>query len=450
MNGTTGVSGRVPGPTLRRRLERALGRRMLVGWALTALAVGAAVRHDVDELYDTHLVAVADVVAALDAATADPGAGWHRTASGTADDELQIRYRLRVSDGAAAVPTGDDPPVGLVDEDGERAVRAPLSAAGPGTAARTVEIRQELAERRRAILDVLLAMLLPALLIIPFGVLGLRATLARELAPLDALAAEIDRRDGRDLSPVVATGVPGELDTVVRGLDRLLSRLRGALDAERDFAGTAAHELRTPLAGALAQTQRLVVETDGAARARARRVEGSLRALQHLTERLLELARADGAGTTVERVVDLEPALESTVALLGRERDAAARLAFDGGGSGPLLAHLDPDAFSVLLRNLVENALVHGTPGSTVNVRRQARSIEVDNAGPVLDAAERVRLGHRFARGDGGGAGLGLAIVHAIVEGGGVDVELLSPVPGLAEGVRARIVLDVPPTRPDG
>lgn len=439
----------VRGPTLRYRLGLTLGVRLLLAWALTTLAVTAAVHHDLDELYDAGLLAAADVVAALGSPTSAPEAHWRAVPLVPSEASL-VGYRLRTRAGSTArdapASSAATPPLRVASRGDERVVEIALGSGTSGGAVRTVEIAQGLEERRIAILDVLIAMLVPALLFIPIGVLGLRATLVRELAPLDAFAAEIDRRDATDLSPMSATGVPGELDSVVTGLDRLLLRLRRALEAERGFAGTTAHELRTPVAGALAQTQRLIVETDGPTRERARRIERSLRSLQHLTTRLLELARADGAGTLVETAVDLSPALRRTVALIAEEGDDASRIDFDEGGGGPLISHLDPDAFSVLLRNLVENALVHGAPDAPVTVRRRDRRIDVDNAGPVLGESERDRLQARFARaGSGGGAGLGLSIVQAIVDGGGVDVELVSPVPGCDDGVRARIELEAPP-----
>ena len=63
----------------------------------------------------------------------------------------------------------------------------------------------------------------------------------------------------------------------------LIERLRAALDAERAFAANSAHELRTPIAGALAQTQRMIVELgDAKDRRRAREVEATLKRLSTL------------------------------------------------------------------------------------------------------------------------------------------------------------------------
>ena len=98
-------------------------------------------------------------------------------------------------------------------------------------------------------------------------------------------------------------------------MNQLLERLRRALEAERSFAATSAHELRTPVAAALAQAQRLIIETtDAAVRKRARDIEVALRRLSGLSEKLMQLARAEGGrlhgaepvdtGTILRMIVD--------------------------------------------------------------------------------------------------------------------------------------------------
>ena len=122
-----------------------------------------------------------------------------------------------------------------------------------------------------------LSLFLPLAALVPISVVVIWFTVGRALAPIDELSREIGRRDGGNLDPLPAAALPTELAAIASSVDRLLDRLRHAIDAERAFASNSAHELRTPVAGALAQIQRLIAEVpDGPTRTRARQVEASL------------------------------------------------------------------------------------------------------------------------------------------------------------------------------
>ncbi len=101
-------------------------------------------------------------------------------------------------------------------------------------------------------------------------VLAVRAS----LAPLRRFRDRLAARHARDLTLVPPDNLPAEIAPVATALNALLERLAAAFEAERSFAANAAHELRTPLAGAIAQAQRLQTETrDGEAKARAAEIE---------------------------------------------------------------------------------------------------------------------------------------------------------------------------------
>ena len=97
---------------------------------------------------------------------------------------------------------------------------------------------------------------------------------------------------------------------------------------------------------------------------------------------------------------------------------------------------------------LIQNALVHTPPGTSVRVNLRADDgavLEVEDDGPGIPAELRHRLFERFVRGHGdtgGGSGLGLAIVRAVAETHGGSVEL-----GEREGGGARFVVQLPPAR---
>ena len=209
------------------------------------------------------------------------------------------------------------------------------------------------------------------------------------------------------------------------------------------FAANAAHELRTPLAGAIAQAQRLRAEaSDPAVQARATEMEAALKGLLRVSERLMQLARAEGARLRSETVTDLRPVLKILVDEHQRRNDddrILLRLP-----DAPVLSDLDPDALAIILRNLIDNALRHGDPHHPVEVSLTAHSVlRVANDGPVIPPETLAHLATRFARASSRteGSALGLAIVSTIAERIGSRLELASPRPGSTRGFCADLTL---------
>ncbi|MDP3895035.1 MAG: HAMP domain-containing sensor histidine kinase, partial [Mesorhizobium sp.] len=259
------------------------------------------------------------------------------------------------------------------------------------------------------------------------------------------LRAEIGERDGANMSPLGVAALPPELETIALSVNRLLERLRAALESERDFTSNSAHELRTPIAGALAQTQRLIVELPpGALVERARKIETALSDLARLAEKLLQLARAEAGIGAAAGEVDLVEIAGMVMADFGRGSSADDRLHFENRVGGQLLRSIDPDAFAIALRNLIENALIHGDDREAVVVAITAvGDFEVTNGGRPVPADRMADLAKRFRRGatDAPGSGLGLAIAEKLVAQMGGRLELLSPAPGRGDGFQARMRL---------
>lgn len=188
--------------------------------------------------------------------------------------------------------------------------------------------------------------------------------------------------DKDDLTPIPAADLPTEIRPNAAAVNRLLERLRRTLTAERSFAANSAHELRTPIVAALAQVQRLILEApDTATHARAQTIESALRRLVHLSEKLMQLARVEGSAMQYAGPVDLLPILQLAL----RDMEASAgRIALTLPQT-PVLAAIDPDAFAILARSLIENALKHGAPDQPVQVALSADGIfSVRNAGPPI------------------------------------------------------------------
>ncbi|MDH5453141.1 MAG: ATP-binding protein, partial [Paracoccaceae bacterium] len=240
-----------------------------------------------------------------------------------------------------------------------------------------------------------------------------------------------------------ADDIPSEFKPIATTLNGLLDRLKDAFDAERSFAANAAHELRTPLAGAIAQAQRLQSETsDPAVSARAADIEATLKRLTRLSERLMQLARAEGGRLRLDQASDLRAVARIVIEDI-RCTVAPGRILL-ALPDRPVMSDLDPDAFGILCRNLIENALRHGSKNDPVDVALAANGVlSVSNEGPVVGPETLDRLTARFERAgsDTDGSGLGLAIVAAIAARIGSQLVLTSPRPGQESGFEASLGL---------
>jgi signal transduction histidine kinase len=275
-------------------------------------------------------------------------------------------------------------------------------------------------------------------LLVNFLVLLLAATaliwwiVGASIRPLRSIAATVHQRSEADLSPVDGAQTPREVRPLLVALNRLLERVGATLAAERRFTSDAAHEMRTPLAAIRANAQVLLAARDDMERERtARDLLASVDRGARLVDQLLALARADQPGQATRfRDVDLAIIAVEQEHL---HRDMAGRLGKKLEGrfdAAPVYG--DAGLLSVMVRNLIDNAMLHSPAGSPVRVMTgcagQEAELIVEDEGPGIPQAERQKVFGRFHRVAGtraSGSGLGLSIVLRIVElhGGRIAIE---------------------------
>ncbi|MCW1409364.1 ATP-binding protein [Rhizobium sp. 1AS11] len=308
----------------------------------------------------------------------------------------------------------------------------------------TIAVAEPLDHRTELSRKMLLGLVLPLIVVIPLSLLAIYLAVRRSLRPVRALRQELANRGAQDLSPVTDSGLPTELLPISAGVNQLLDRLTAAFHAERAFAANAAHELRTPVAGAIAQAQRIRSETkEKLTSQRATEIETTLKRLMRISEKLMQLARAEGGRLQSDEPSDLRTVLQMVLQDFARAGEGRIALRLP---QVPVLSMLDPDTVGILCRNLIENALKHGAQHGFVEVSLEPGGLlTVANDGPNLPADAMDRLMRRFERGAGkiGGTGLGLAIVTAIADRIGADVQIVSPRPVKNEGVQVEIKLPV-------
>ncbi|MFL5455453.1 MAG: ATP-binding protein [Myxococcales bacterium] len=292
-----------------------------------------------------------------------------------------------------------------------------------------VQVAQPLRVREKLAIAASVRFLAPVLLILPLlGFLVWRAV-GRSLAPLDQLAEAVGSRTAAALEPLPVSDAPEEALPLVRSLNDLLQRLRGALDAQRAFVADAAHGLRTPLAALNLQLQLVERATDAAERTAALAdLRAGLERATHLVQQLLTLARAEPdavpalAGEPV-RLADLVEEAVADHAIVAETKGVdlgATEVAGDAVVTG------DRAALRILLANLVENAIRYTPRGGRVDVAAGRSWLEVVDNGPGIPQADRERVFDRFYRRSSGtqGSGLGLAIVKAIADRHSATVSL--------------------------
>ncbi len=441
--------------SLMARLGLSLGILLTVLWIAAATVTATMLRHEMDEVFDSALretaqrllpLAVVDIVAREDdGVTQRLGAIREHDEFFTyivRDAQERILLQSHTAD-PAVFPPYDQPGFAqtathrLYNDD---ALRGTIR----------ITVAEPLEHRTAVARELQIGLSLPVLIVIPVTLLVIAVAVGASLGSLRRFRETLQARDARDLSPVPADDLPSEIAPMAATLNALLTRLRSAFDAERSFAANAAHELRTPLAGAIAQAQRLRAETDDpAASARAGDIEATLKRLTRLSERLMQLARAEGGQLRLDRTSDLRMVAQIVTEDIGRAT-AAGRIAL-ALPDRPVISDLDPDIFGILCRNLVENALRYGSDTAPVDVTLTADgTLSVANDGDTVPSEKLAKLTTRFERAATGpdGSGLGLAIVAAIADRIGSKLVLQSPRGGRESGFEAIVTLPVSETKP--
>jgi len=432
--------------SLQARLALGLGLGLTIVWLGTAWATGAVLRGALNEVFDSALEETAQRIlplAVLDILGREELGISQRIATLRQHEEF-FTYIVRDDQGRVLLRSHEAKDAVFPPFEGMGFRQTPThrlyyDAALQGTI--TIAVAEPLRHRAEVAREALAGLVLPLIVAIPLSLLGVLVIVRRSLRPVRRFSTALSTRGAADLTPVTSDELPSEITLVAQAVNQLLARLRRTLDAERSFAANAAHELRTPIAAALAQTQRLIAETDDpATEQRATDIEGALKRLNRLAEKLMQLARAEGGRLRTGIAMDIRPVLRMIVA----ELDASdGSVTFEVPGD-PVLSDIDPDAFAILSRNLIENALKHGIDKMPVRVTLTDDGLfHVVNNGPPVPLDVLEKLTARFERGEtiSSGSGLGLAIAKAIADGTQGTLTLHSPAVGQADGFEAAFQL---------
>jgi two-component system sensor histidine kinase QseC len=403
-------------------------------WTIGMLMAVSRARHEVNELYDSEMVRLARQVQATLAflpAGSAPARGLQAAEVDAGDADVND-FAIAAWDTAGKML--------VIDRDGAQLPRRPeangffddqlgndpwriyyLRSSGGEW---LVAAGQKAYERDELVYSLVLSQLLPWLVLLPVLLLAMTWAVRRALAPVRELSDELRGRAAEDLRPLPEELAPQELKPLVGAMNGLFTRIDMTLARERRFTADAAHELRTPLAVLRAQWDVVRGSSDSASRAVA---EGKLTAgmdrMDRLVTQLLALAVVDTrleAGRAPSSEVSWQDIVEQVVSdclPTAERRRIEIECSWPTAGMHPFPLLGDPHLLTVLLRNLLDNAVRYAPRGSVARLIFGADSLTVENEGEPLGAEQLGRLGERFYRPGGqqeSGSGLGISIVQRI------------------------------------
>ena len=436
-----------PGPVL-----RSLQGRLL--WLVLSLAVavwlGAALiawqdaRHELDELLDGHLVQSASLLM-LQANDEDDDISDLTQPPKYAD---QVAFQVFIGGHLVtrSPNIGETPMTSQME--GFSSLKTPdgqnwrVFSTHSARHDVTVQVAENRSSREAILWALLRSMIGPMVLALPLLGLAVWWSVRQGLAPLRALRSVLAGRPPQAVDPLPVERLPRELQPVVLALNALLERIRQMVESERRFTADAAHELRTPIAAIRTQAQvALGAGADGQGRDHALRqtIAGCDRATG-LVGQLLQLARLEQSTGVDVKPVDLAGVVQQVAHELHSAADQRGQIIHLQ--LAPCVVVADAALLSVLVRNLLDNALRYSPHGAHVALSTgidpagTARLV-VRDSGPGMPPDAIAHLGERFFRvlgTDQPGSGLGWSIVRRVLQvvGGRADIHRCAQLGGLA------------------
>ena len=276
----------------------------------------------------------------------------------------------------------------------------------------------------------------------------------RPLRDIGATARRIS--DGNLSERIPASAMDRELSQLAEVLNTTFARLDAAFARQKQFTADAAHELRTPLAVILSETQTTLRRERGAEEYRdtIRACEESAQKMRRLCDSMLELARLDtGSDSGGKTPVDLARVARECIRQLSPLAEKQGVQIREDLQPAEIPGH--PDQIGRVFINLIANALDHTPSGGAIQVSLSSKNgpvlASVSDTGEGIAPHDLPHIFDRFYRASpsrsraDGHAGIGLAICKAIVEAHGGKIHAES-----APGKGATLTLRFPTPPPAG
>lgn len=422
--------------SLRLRLMLVISGSALLIWVLSTAVAWWQVRTDIDQVFDAQQILFAERLASSDLKTIliehhsnkpKRDQRKHKIPRAEFDDDalafavFSSSGEMRLNDGKNGEYFRFSPKMGFNhsrlnndDEDEWRIFWLPLAEGRLWIAVgQELDYRDDLSEKMVFSQMWIWFASLPMLL-------GLMILLINhELRQLKEVGEQLAERKPEDNSPL-STEVPSEILPLVSSLNHFFTRTSELLLRERRFTSDAAHELRSPLAGLKVQTE-LAQLAGNDATLREQALENlslGIDRASKLIDQLLTLARLDNLQALDNlEVIDWPALIRSLIS--ERYFNAQAHqieLTYEEKAL-PNTQYGQPLLLSLLLRNLLDNAIKYAAKGSLVKISLTEKGLSITDNGGGVSNEDITKLGERFYRPAGQnekGSGLGLSIVKRI------------------------------------
>ncbi len=444
-------------PSLRNRLLRHVLLPLAVMWLVGATLVVGIASYFAQQAFDRALLDDAYLVASHvqrstdDAGTLDLSLSAQEMSTVLFDQSESLYFAVLDPSGhllaghaglrPPQLPEGMKPQFAATEYQGRVLRTVTIHRQQPGDF--YVLMAQTTASRDQLLQRLLTFSIVPQLLLLGLLAAWLKRAIEEDLTPLALLEKAVGQRDAHDLTPVPVSATTRDVQRLGKAINALLGRIAASVQAQREFSGNVAHELRTPLAGIRALADYGLRQNDPQVwREQLEGIAQSQERASHLVDQLLALALADEAKQNLEKTeVSLDTLVSEAVLRYLPKADAAG---VDIGAKGidhAVTVQGNAALMEGILNNLIDNALRYGRAQEgeshiTVSLERtyQHVTLSVADNGIGVPAEKLSQISQRWVQGSAGealkaGKGLGLAIVgtYAKLLGARVEVRLAQP-----------------------
>lgn len=286
-----------------------------------------------------------------------------------------------------------------------------------------IEVAEQQTIRTDLLMQIIRSILIPLSLSIPLLTWIISRGIHMAINPILLLSKDVDERHAHELQPLPTRYIPVEIEPLFTALNQLFMRLTSSITREREFTENAAHELRTPLAALKTRAQLLIkrITPYPELKPHAQELVAAIDRTTNVVDQLLSFTRLHEQHACFHPINFSEFIAQATSEIASQAPATPHQIITDISPALTLTGHAG--SLTILLRNLIDNAVRYTPPASTIHISLQPTqddtiTLRIADTGAGIDPSDYARIFERFTRIDTSktGSGLGLAIVKDICD----------------------------------